>query len=58
MIVVGAAVHTIVDTAKGDDPNWRTNWRAKVAANKLAFTTKVVESYRKQMETMIQVNDT
>ena len=44
MIVVGAAVHTIVETAK-----------LHKVSSKLAFVTKVAESYRKQMKTMIQV---
>ena len=41
MIIVGAAVHTIVETTK----------RLKGSSN----VTKVAESYRKQMKTMIQV---
>ena len=52
VIVFGAAVHNIVEIAKRGNQNWKTK-----AASKLAFTTKVAESYRKQMETMIQVND-
>ena len=55
VIIVGAAVHTIVDTAKGGDPNWRANIPTLVAANNW---TKAAESYREQMETMIQVIDT
>ena len=55
VIIVGAAVHTIVDAAKGGDPNWRANIPAKLAANNW---TKAAESYREQMETMIQVIDT